>query len=75
MPDQTPKPATTRRDTHVEDLIDESLEESFPASDPPAVSPKPQKPPADRGTDEPDKPAPAAPDAPVEPGRGRPAQD
>jgi putative Mg2+ transporter-C (MgtC) family protein len=49
MPENKPKPATptpARRDTHVEELIDESLEESFPASDPPAVSPKPQKRPA-----------------------------
>lgn len=40
------------QDSHVEDLIDESGEESFPASDPPAVSPekKPaEKPPSHNG--------------------------
>jgi len=40
------------RDPHLEDLIDESGEESFPASDPPAVSPekKPtEKPPSHNG--------------------------
>lgn len=43
-----PKP----KDPHVEDLIDESVEESFPASDPPAVSPKRhpvEPPPAGKG--------------------------
>jgi hypothetical protein len=36
MPDPNPTPDAPAKD-HEEDLIDEGLEESFPASDPPAV--------------------------------------
>jgi putative Mg2+ transporter-C (MgtC) family protein len=36
MPDPNPTPDAPAED-HEEDLIDEGLEESFPASDPPAV--------------------------------------
>ncbi len=68
MPEQKPDPA--RRDSHVEELIDESVEESFPASDPPAVSPKPERPPAaDKPESRPgSKPEGGEPSAPKRPG-------
>jgi putative Mg2+ transporter-C (MgtC) family protein len=46
-------PAPARRPDHIEELLDEAEQESFPASDPPAVTPRrepvqPRPEPADR---------------------------
>lgn len=49
MNPSTPPPETPAK--HQEELIDESVEESFPASDPPAVTPKRE--PVDPHTPEP----------------------
>jgi len=50
-PQQPPRPKPAARADHLEQLIDEAVEESFPASDPPAVTPR----------SEPVSPAPGAP--------------
>ena len=36
MPEKSPKPKNGKR-KHREELLDEALDESFPASDPPAI--------------------------------------
>lgn len=54
MPDPDPKPQTPEE--HRERLLDEALEETFPASDPPAVTaprPHPHRDPAVERLDEP----------------------
>ncbi|GEM_PF-4609000 len=38
-PGGAPKPSREEKKKHLEELLDESLEETFPASDPPAVDP------------------------------------